>query len=151
MWQSWSWQVYAEFMLPILKSATRGLSLFSDWSTEIALRAPKSVPMGWYLTELVLKGIRWVHATNFEISHLGLSLFSDWNTEIALRERKSVQMGWYLTELVLKGICRVYAANSEISHQGAMFYLVTGTQKWHLMRPNQSEWAEIWLSWSWKV
>ena len=56
-------------MLPILKSATRGLSLLSDWNTEIALRAPKSVPMGWYLTELVLKGIHRVHAANFEMSH----------------------------------------------------------------------------------
>ena len=27
-------------------------------------------------------------------------------------------------------------------------YLVTGTHKWHLMRQNHSEWADIWLSWS---
>ena len=51
--------------------ATRGPSLFSDWNTEIALRAPKSVPMGWYLTELVLKGIHRVCASNYEISHQG--------------------------------------------------------------------------------
>ena len=40
-------------------------------TAEIELRAPKSVQMGKYLTELVLKGIRRVHATNFEISHQG--------------------------------------------------------------------------------
>ena len=62
--------------------------------------------------------------------------------EIELRERKSVQMGWYLTELVLKGICRVHQP------PGGYVYLVTVTQKWHLMCPNQSEWADIWLSWS---
>ena len=80
----------------------------------------------------------------------GPSLFSDWNTEIALRAPKSVPIGWYVTELVLKGIHRVPATDFEMSHQGAKFIL-TETQKWHSMGPNQSEWADIWLSWSWKV
>ena len=53
------------------KLATRGLRLFSDWSAKMALRAPKSVQMGWYLAELVLKGIRRVHAADFEMSHQG--------------------------------------------------------------------------------
>ena len=62
-------------------------------TAEIELRAPKSVQMGYYLTELALKGIHRVHAANFEISHQGLSLFSNWNAEIALRAPISARMG----------------------------------------------------------
>ena len=57
-------------------------------------------------------------------------------------------MGSYLSELVLKGIGRVYAADSEISYQGAMFFSDRNAEMAILMRPNQSEWADIWLCWS---
>ena len=37
------------------------------------------------------------------------------------------------------------------SPPGGRVYLVTETQKWHLERPYQSKWADIKLSWSWRV
>ena len=58
-------------MWPILKSVTRGLSLFSNRNAEIGLTALKSVQMGLYLAELVLKGIHRFHMTDFEIGHQG--------------------------------------------------------------------------------
>ena len=121
-----------------MKSATRGPSLFSDWNTKITLRVPKSVPMGWYLTELVLKGIHRLHAANFEISHQGAKFILWLKCKWA-----DIWLSWSW-----RAMCRVYAFWNQLP--GAMFNLVTETQKWHLMHPNPSEWADILLSWSWK-
>ena len=65
--------------------------------------------MGWYLVELVLKGIRRVHGAHFvlKLATRVLSLLSDRNAKMAARAPISVRMGWYLAKLVLKGIANL--------------------------------------------
>ena len=115
-WLSWSWRVYAEFVLPIKKSATRGPSLFSDWNTKIALRAPKSVPIGLIFYWVGPKGYAQSSCSQFWNQPPGDQVY--FVTEMQKQHLESAnQSKW--ADIWLSWFLRVYA--ELISHQRAMF------------------------------
>ena len=103
----------------------------------MALRALRSVQMGWYLAELVLMDTGKFYAPDFEICHQGAK-FIYW-----LLWKNDTQS----TQIRPKGLLvgpEGYMLSSYNRYwnraPGKQFYYVTEKQKWHLECPSVHQW-----------